>query len=98
MNCFMLIMNFLKYNSIGFLIYLLYLELNPKITGIWLRRDSNNNYFIALSSLLNFILYPIKNKQLWYPYLWDMNIFIAVPIISGTLFIINKYNNSLLTE
>ena len=78
-------------NLISFFIYLGYLELNPKITGIWLRRDSNNNFFIALSSLWNYVLYPFKEIKLWYPNMWDLNIFISVPLTTGLLYGIRRY-------
>ena len=63
-------------------VYLSYLELNPKITGIWLRRDSSNRYRLSLGGLKDFILFPFKNYRMWYPSMWDMNIFISIPTIS----------------
>jgi len=63
-------------------IYLLYLELNPKITGIWLRRDSSNILRITWNGLWGLMVYPFKNRLMWMPSLWDMNVYIAVPLIS----------------
>ena len=81
----------LKLNSISLIIYLAYLELNPKITGIWLRRDSTNQFIISLKSLWGYIMYPFKEIQLWYPSMWDLNIFISIPLISVLLYGIRDY-------
>ena len=81
----------LKLNSVSFIIYLAYLELNPKITGIWLRRDSTNQFIISLKSLWGYIMYPFQEIQLWYPSMWDLNIFISIPLISVLLYGIRDY-------
>ena len=84
-------MEFIKFNSISFIIYLLYLEINPKITGIWIRKDSFNNNIISIGSLWNFIIYPFKEIKLWYPSLWDLNIFISIPLITGLIYGVNYF-------
>ena len=89
---------FIKLNIFSILIYLIYLELNPKITGIWLRKDSYNNTIISLGSLWNYILYPFKEIKLWYPKFWDLNIFISVPIITVTLLVIKKIYSLCINE
>jgi hypothetical protein len=66
---------------LSIIIYLLYLELNPKITGIWLRRDSENCLRITFNGLWKFIKYPFQNIKMWYPNLWDMNVFISIPLL-----------------
>ena len=81
----------LKLNSISLIIYLAYIELNPKITRIWLRRDSSNQFIISLKSLWGYIMYPFKEIQLWYPSMWDLNIFISIPLISVLLYGIRYY-------
>ena len=81
---------FIKLNIFSTLIYLIYLELNPKITGIWLRKDSYNRTIISLGSLWNYIIFPFKEIKLWYPQFWDLNIFISVTIIKFFLLIIKK--------
>lgn len=42
---------------LSILIYLLYLEINPKITGIWLRRDYTNT--LRLTSMVYGVLLHI---------------------------------------
>ena len=92
----------LKLNSVSFIIYLFYIELNPKITGIWLRRDSSNQLIISLKSLWGYIIYPFKEIQLWYPSMWDLNIFISIPLISvllyGSLYYYYLMYNNLITK
>uniref|UniRef100_A0A6C0EK99 Uncharacterized protein n=1 Tax=viral metagenome TaxID=1070528 RepID=A0A6C0EK99_9ZZZZ len=78
-------------NLISFSIYLVYIEINPKIRRIWLRKNSNNNFFISLSSLWNYSMYPFKEIKLWYPSMWDLNIYISIPIITGLLSVVNEY-------
>lgn len=72
-------------------IYILYLEINPKIRGIWLRKGDDNKLNITFNGLKNFIMYPIKDKRMWFPKMWDMNIFISVPIISTLCYHILDY-------
>ena len=73
------------------LIYFLYLEINPKIRGIWLRKGDDNRLNITLNGLKNFILYPFKNIKMWLPNMWDMNVFVAIPIISSLGYLLTEY-------
>lgn len=76
---------------LSILVYFLYLEINPKIRGIWLRRSDNNQLHISLNGLKNFIVYPFKNIKMWLPNMWDMNVFVSVPIISSLTYLLIKY-------
>lgn len=78
---------------ISTIIYLLYLELNPKITGIWLRKNSENKLVLTLHSLKDFFAYPFKNYKMWKPNMWDMNPFVSIPIISFGIYIFRAYYN-----
>jgi len=73
------------------IIYLLYLEINPKITGIWLRKDSSNKIVLALHNLKDFFAYPFKEYRMWKPNMWDMNPFMAIPIITSSIYFIKEY-------
>lgn len=75
------------------LIYFLYLEINPKIRGIWLRKGDDNQLHITLNGLKNFILYPFKNIKMWMPNMWDMNVFVAVPILGSLGYLLIEYFN-----
>lgn len=79
---------------ISCIIYLLYLEINPKIRNIWIRKDANKVRTIgwhSLSTLRDFITYPFKDSRLWLPIFWDINIFVSVPILTGILYWSNQY-------
>ena len=71
---------------LSIIIYLLYLEINPKITGIWLRRDSTNTLRLTFNGLWNFIIYPFKNIKMWNINLWDINVFISIPLLFFTIY------------
>ena len=51
--------------------YIIYIEYC--IGGILIRIDSNNDKIINLSSLISFMLNPLKNKFLWNSKLIDVN-------------------------
>jgi hypothetical protein len=76
---------------IATVIYVLYLEINPKITGIWLRKDHNNRVVLALHNLKDFFAYPFKEYRMWKPNMWDMNPYISIPIITSSIYFIKKY-------
>ena len=73
---------FLIGSGFGFLIFILYLELNPKLGNIWYRISSNGNKTINLTSLTNHLKEPLKNKEFWRPKNWDIN-FITFSALSG---------------
>ena len=60
----------------------LYLELNPRIGGVWLRSDSEGRPVFAPRGLLNMALAPFRVWEFWLPSWWDVNVWI------GTLFTI----------
>ena len=78
---------------IATIIYILYLEINPKITGIWLRKDSNNNIVLALHNLKDFFAYPFKEYRMWIPNMWDMNPYISIPLLSSGIYFLKKLYN-----
>ena len=82
---------FLLLNFFSFMLYLLYLEINPRLTNIWLRKDSDNIRRLSLGGLKDFLLYPLKEYRVWYPQLWDLNVFVSVPLISFTINIFKDY-------
>ena len=62
----------------------LYVELNPQMTNIWWRIDSDNNKQIVISNLFRLIFAPLEFLFYWYPDAWDINFFIWWIIIKGT--------------
>ena len=69
--------NFLNKLVISIIIWILYLELNPKIGGIWIRPDSNNNNIIRLNNIIPFIIKTLNMKEMWSIKFFDINFIIA---------------------
>jgi len=65
----------------GMFIYLIifasYIELNPLITNIWYRIESDGYRHFRLSNLFNFIIKPFYVKELWFFQYWDLNYWIG---------------------
>ena len=78
-------------NMTSLLLYLSYIELSPKLGNIWLRKDALGIRRLSLTGLKDFLLYPLKQHRVWYPNLWDLNVFISVPLMSMCLDLIIKY-------
>lgn len=78
-------MNIIIFNILLTGIFILNLELDPKMGNIWWR----NNKFQP-RSILNLMIYPFKNIYMWKYNLWSINYWIW--IIFGNLIYINlKY-------
>jgi hypothetical protein len=95
-----MVMNYIfdkiKYNfwsklTISIILWVLYLEINPKITGIWIRPDVNNNKVIILNNIIPFIVNTLKMKEMWTLQFFDMN-FVIANIINIILFTIIENN------
>jgi len=67
---------------LGFILFVLYLEISPKLGNIWYRYDSTGVRTIQVDSFVNYITYPFKNSLLWKPENWDLN-FITVSGLVG---------------
>ena len=78
-------------NTVSFILYIAYIELSPKLGNIWLRKDALGIRRLSLIGLKDFLLYPLKQYRVWYPNLWDLNVFVSVPLISLGLDLIRKY-------
>jgi hypothetical protein len=51
--------------TVGFIAYL---ELSPGMGNIWYR----NNRLMPIGAL-RVMIYPFKNRQMWWPGVWDIN-------------------------
>ena len=86
----------IKYNFcyklvISVITWRLYLELNPKIRGVWIRPDSNNKKVIRLENIIPFIIKTLKMRELWALKYFDIN-FIMANTVNIILFtIIENY-------
>tara|TARA_Y100000389_G_scaffold204469_1_gene257207 strand:- start:1290 stop:1652 length:363 start_codon:yes stop_codon:yes gene_type:complete len=76
--------------SISFILWILYLEINPKLGNIWLRENSESNIVFAPINIINMIFYSCNNITFWYPWNWDMNPFIWI-IIGTSGYLIYRY-------
>ena len=75
---------------IGIIIFILYLELNPKLGNIWYRINENKLYQFRPQNILQYFIKPFTNIIFWYPINWDINPYIFSTII--TLFFTNIRN------
>tara|TARA_B100000902_G_scaffold397923_1_gene463116 strand:+ start:5080 stop:5364 length:285 start_codon:yes stop_codon:yes gene_type:complete len=83
--------NFCYKLVISIITWILYLEINPKIRGIWIRPDSNNNKVLRLENIIPFIIKTLQIKEMWSLQFFDVN-FILANLINIILFtIIENY-------
>ena len=64
-----------------FIIFALYLELNPSLGNIWYRIGEDGIRHIQLVNLLYFIIEPLKNRFLWNLEFLDLNFFVGALLI-----------------
>jgi hypothetical protein len=94
----MFIINALYAGLIAFILFGLYVELNPHMTNIWWRLDSNGNKQLVISNLFRLIFAPLEYLFYWNPLVWDINffiwwivIFIFIILFKNLIKIENKY-------
>jgi hypothetical protein len=68
--------NLLLASIISTIIFALYVELNPRMTNIWYRLNSEGNKTIQLKNLFELMMGPFKYDFYWYPQYFDINYFI----------------------
>lgn len=85
-----------NYSIIVFLtiFWILYLEINPKIRGIWLRPNSNGVITFFPKGIISVLKAPLFNKDLWRLSFLDINYysFILVNLIILNCYDKIKYN------
>ena len=54
----------------------IYVELNPQMTNIWWRIDTNGDKQLVISNLFRLILAPLNYMFYWNINAWDINFFI----------------------
>lgn len=70
---------------IGFICFIFYLELSPKLGNIWYRYSSSGERELQPESLLHMLSYPFKDTLFWKPENWDLN-FLVVSGLSGATY------------
>ena len=84
----------LKYMSqgalLGLVLFILYLEVSPKLGNIWFRYSSEGVRTIQPDSLAHFLSYPFKNKLFWKPENWDLNFLAVSGMVGGAYTLIRQ--------
>ena len=76
----------LKGYLIYFIIFLIYLEVSPKLKNVWIRCDSNNILKICPQGILSMLSKPFSNIYFWYPQFWDINFYMSGYIFSNVVY------------
>ena len=76
---------------ISIVIWLLYLEINPTITGIWIRPDSSGKNRICLLNILSFIKNTLSNPYFWSLSYCDINFIYHNIINISVLSLLEKF-------
>jgi hypothetical protein len=82
---------------LSFMIWLLYLELSPKLGGIFFRPDSTGTFRFRLGGVLPMLAYPFQSIEFWKPTNWDLN-FIVSSSLGGLVYSLLKYYQSIIME
>ena len=56
----------------------LYIQLDPGMGNIWIRKNSDGDIWFSFISLLNLIIYPLKEINMWNLKMWNINFYIWV--------------------
>ena len=83
--------NFCYKLVISIITWILYLEINPNIRGVWIRPDSNNKRVLRLENIIPFIIKTLKMKEMWSLQFFDINFILANSINIILFTIIENY-------
>jgi hypothetical protein len=61
---------------IVFIIWIIYLELSPKLGRILIRPNAKGGYSISFAGIGNLMLKPFQDIMFWNPKFWDLNIYV----------------------
>lgn len=61
---------------IVFIIWILYLELSPKLGKILIRPNSSGGYSFSFAGIGSLMLKPFQEAIFWNPKFWDLNIYV----------------------
>ena len=68
---------------IYFVIFIIYLEISPKLKNVWIRCNSDNVLQICPGGIWNMLKKPFSDIYFWYPQFWDLNYYVGGLIFSG---------------
>jgi len=86
----MILYNLILALIISIIIFGIYVEINPKMTNIWYRVNSEGIKTIQLDNLLELMSGQLRYIFYWFPNYWDINYFIHLIIIFVIIEQINK--------
>lgn len=69
-------MNLVIWLLVVFVLWILYLELSPKLGRIIIRPNSSGGYIITFGGVWSLMKKPFVDKQFWSPKFWDLNIYV----------------------
>jgi hypothetical protein len=79
-------------NLISFLIYCLYLEVNPQIGGIFIRPNSKGERTFNANGIIPMLKYPFENGTFWNPENWDLNWITFTQIGAGVYTLMKNFD------
>ena len=79
---------------LSFVIYLFYIELNPKMGGIFFRPDSTGTFKFNFWGAGPMLSYPFKSFNFWRLENWDLN-WLVFSNIGAILYTLLKYYQNL---
>ena len=87
-----LLYNIFKSFIISFIIFALYVELNPTITNVLFTKTTNDYKIIEFKNLINLMIGPFKYDFYWLPKYFDVNYVIYFIVV----FILIEFRDSIL--
>lgn len=81
---------FLEGFTLSFCLYALYVQFDKRMGNIWIRNDVENKSVFVPHNLFSLIVRPLYDKNMWNPYLWDINYFVFSSI--ATISYIQSFN------
>ena len=67
-------------NLLSFILFCLYLEMNPKMTSILFRPDQKGKWTFSLCNITGYLTAPFNNSLVWKPSFWDLNFIVFTQV------------------
>ena len=85
-----LLQSYCQGSIIAFLLFLVYLEKNPRIKGILIRPGPDQENHFNLEGIIPMLEYPFKSLDFWYPSMWDVNFIVFTQAGAGAYMILKS--------
>ena len=86
-------MGLLLWFVIVFVLWIVYLELSPKLGRIFIRPNAKGSYSFSFGGLGQLMVKPFTDKTFWYPRFWDLNIYVLWIITAIIYYIVYRNLN-----